>query len=182
MEINLIRHFQTPGNKKGQYIGSTDESILPVSDHGKEYPEVDFLITSPMKRCIETAKIIYPKKKLIQCKDLRERDFGRFEGKTYLDLRDDFEYQRWLDLNGKAPFPAGEPTEDFCTRTIHGFRDTINKFPEDARIALVIHGGNIMAIMCDFAGGDFYDWQVKNGNGYHIHMGKDFIITRIEKI
>ena len=54
MKVIFIRHGQTPGNAKKQYIGSTDESL---SEEGKSilkakhYPIVEQLIVSPMKRC-----------------------------------------------------------------------------------------------------------------------------------
>ena len=55
MKIIFIRHLQTPGNEKRQYIGRTDESL---SDRALEafrssksrYPAVESVIASPMER------------------------------------------------------------------------------------------------------------------------------------
>ncbi|MCI9339747.1 MAG: histidine phosphatase family protein, partial [Dorea sp.] len=60
MEIVMIRHFMTPGNVSHRYIGTTDESLLPGQTAAFAYPAVEAVAVSPMKRCVETAKIIYP--------------------------------------------------------------------------------------------------------------------------
>ncbi|MBP3761767.1 MAG: histidine phosphatase family protein, partial [Ruminococcus sp.] len=89
MKINFIRHGMTAGNEMKKYIGTTDEEL---SEKGIsiiksiQYPDCDTLIVSPMKRCIQTAKIIYPDKNYIICEDFRECDFGDFEGKNYIEL------------------------------------------------------------------------------------------------
>ena len=87
-QIHLIRHALTQGTIDGKYIGHTDE---PLCDEGKaqlkdimenygEYPQVDAVFSSPLKRCIETALTIYPDRNPLILDDLREYDFGEFEG------------------------------------------------------------------------------------------------------
>ena len=65
MKIYLIRHSMTEGNKEKRYIGTTDESLCPEGIQLLEkkkgmYPEVTYVYVSPMKRCMQTAEIIYP--------------------------------------------------------------------------------------------------------------------------
>ena len=95
MELILIRHLKTPGNEKRQYIGSTDEDlseqeVLNFKKKCKQasYPQVQQVIVSPMKRCIQTAELIYPKNQITQEVLLKECDFGIFEGKTYEELKE----------------------------------------------------------------------------------------------
>ena len=64
LEMALIRHSITAGNLKGRYIGSqTDE---PLCQDGIAliqnfvYPFVERVYVSPMKRCVETAELIWP--------------------------------------------------------------------------------------------------------------------------
>ena len=47
------------------------------------YPKVDRLYVSPMKRTVETAEIIYPDMDYKIVADMRECNFGEFEGKTF---------------------------------------------------------------------------------------------------
>ena len=87
--IYLIRHGITEGNLQGKYIGLTD---LPLCDegyyainryaHDRLYPTVQKVYSSPLKRCLETADIIYPDRYVKQIDNIAECDFGEFEGKT----------------------------------------------------------------------------------------------------
>ena len=61
--IFLIRHGATPGNLEGRYIGRTDEALSAAGREDilrHQYPPVDLVFTSPMRRCRETAALIYP--------------------------------------------------------------------------------------------------------------------------
>ena len=67
MDVYLIRHGKTKGNLEGRYIGTTDEplceegkqSLMQMAD-AKKYPAVEALFVSPMLRCRESAKILFP--------------------------------------------------------------------------------------------------------------------------
>ena len=116
MRIWLIRHFRTQGNLERRYIGRTDEPILP-GQTGNILCCPEKIITSPMLRCKQTARLLFQKEPDLICENFREKDFGRFEGKNYEELKDDPGYQRWLDSNGTIPFPEGEGQEAFLERT-----------------------------------------------------------------
>ena len=169
MRIWLIRHFRTQGNLERRYIGRTDEPLLP-GQTGNILCCPEKIITSPMLRCKQTARLLFQKEPDLICENFREKDFGRFEGKNYEELKDDPGYQRWLDSNGTIPFPEGEGQEAFLERTRHGFEQMMEHLMDlqCREAAFVVHGGTIMAVLSAFSqtGGDFYDWQVSNGSGY----------------
>lgn len=71
------------------------------------------LYCSPMRRCVETAEILYPGKKPVLIPDFRECDFGRYEGKNYPELIHDAPYLAWVESGGVLPFPDGEDTAAF---------------------------------------------------------------------
>ena len=171
MNITLIRHGKTPGNEKKQYIGVTDE---PLSEAGLRelrefaargrYPAAERLYASPMRRCVETAGIIYPGRTPVIVQDLREMDFGRFERLSYDDIARRPGHERFgFDERGFF-FPGGEDVADFTARVVAAY--TALGEPEDA--VFVVHGGVIMAIMHSLFGGDSYDYQVENGCGYTV--------------
>ena len=56
------------------------------------YPKVDRVYVSPMKRCIATASFIYPEGYARVLPELREMNFGEFEGKRVDELigREDY--------------------------------------------------------------------------------------------
>lgn len=175
IKLILIRHGATAWNLEGRYLGSTD---LPLSEEGikqlkeKSKPEADVLWVSPMKRCTQTAEIFYPGKKQEVVGDFREIDFGDFEGKNYKELNGNADYQAYIDSGGKIPFPNGESPEDFYQRTLLGFQKKWKQFllemekNSQKSIAIVAHGGTIMVLMSAFIGGDYFSYQVKNGEGY----------------
>lgn len=177
LKIWLIRHGMTEGNRYGRYIGTTDEALC---QEGREflqkitYPVPEKVYVSPMKRCRETAEILFPGSALQVVMDLRECDFGDFENKNYRELSGNKDYQAWIDSNGTIPFPGGESRESFQERSLKGFEtavaDCIGRNITSA--AMLIHGGTIMNIMERYAvpARSFYEWHVKNGGGYLVEL------------
>lgn len=177
MKIMLIRHFATPGNEKRQYIGSTDEVLSEKTAFLKRsYPIPEYIIASPMKRCVQTAKRIWGTD-LSGCPIvleplMRECDFGQFEGKTYEELKSVPKYIAWLKSNGTITFPGGEEQSVFRRRSVEGAIEQIEWLIEKKvqRAVFVVHGGTIMAVFEQLAEEkkNFYDWQVGNGSGYRV--------------
>ena len=177
METILIRHGKTFGNILKRYIGVTDEELsLEGIEEIKSinYPKADRIISSPMKRCIQTAKIIYGNLPIEIFPDLKECNFGDFENKSYNDLKDDPYYIKWLESSGTIPFPNGETHEHFCKRCVDCFNEIINANKAE-KIAFVVHGGTVMAVMHKYFGGNFYDYHIKNGEFYTIRFTSETI-------
>ena len=90
VKILLIRHSMTAGNKLGRYIGArTDEPLCEEGIRLLEnfsYPPVQRVFVSPMRRCRETAEILFPGAKKETEEHLKECDFGIFENKNYQEL------------------------------------------------------------------------------------------------
>jgi alpha-ribazole phosphatase len=60
------------------------------------------------------------------------------------------------------PFPNGESREEFSNRCYLAYKQVVSGLKLNS-IALVVHGGTIMAIMQHLFGGDYFDYQIKNG-------------------
>ena len=98
--ISVIRHGRTAANDKGIYIGRTD---YPLSDKGAAelagktdefvYPKVARVYSSPLRRCIETAEILFPEVQLQTVENLMEMDLGKFDGKSADELVDKPEFK-----------------------------------------------------------------------------------------
>lgn len=181
MKITLVRHGMTPGNREKRYIGLTDEGLcaegrIQISEAIQEqrYQEADMVYVSPLKRCRETADMIYPHLEPISCEALKECDFGEFENKNYLELSGNENYQKWIDSNGSLGFPKGETPEGFKNRCQNAYENII-KCIQDKDVAFVVHGGTIMAILEKYGEPQksFYDWQLKNGEGYLCELKED---------
>ena len=171
LTVNFIRHGKTAGNLEKRYIGRTDEPLCDdgIAELGKnEYPACDIVIASPMKRCIGTAEIIYPGMSVKTYEDLRECDFGHFEGRNHIEMSDDPEYADWLEKGGMAAFPGGEDSADFRERCVKAFLEAVNDSAGADTLSFVVHGGTIMAVLEKLAvpHKEFYEYMIENGHGY----------------
>ncbi len=178
--ITLIRHGTTAGNRKGQYIGRTDESLDEEGIRelsSSSFPFVSNVVVSPLKRCRESAAILFPGAEQQVAAGLRECDFGRYEGRTYEELLDDPVYQQFLQTGELKRFPGGEAVAEFKARCIRTFARLLKEAAvrETPELFLVVHGGTIMAIMEAFARPQrsYYDWQVENGCGWRVRTRTD---------
>lgn len=163
MEVILIRHGQTEGSRKNQYIGSTDEALclegkvqLLKAKRTGFYPEARRVYSSPLRRCIESAQVIYPEAWPLVIPGFREKSYGRYEGKAYPDLKDDEPYQAWVRSCGKLPFPDGEADESVKQRILTAFDQIVTELRMSGEIrhpgvgaAFVVHAGTIMTILSE---------------------------------
>lgn len=193
----LIRHGATKANMEHRYLGKTDEVLskegeMQLFEYKKMsfFPNIDYLFSSPMKRCVQTAEILFPELKPVEIEEWKEMDFGVFEGKNYLELQGDKRYQEWIDSNGTLPFPEGESREEFISRCDKGFRSMIwklkpTKEEEHKTVGIIVHGGTIMALLSKYAKGNYFDYQVPNGKGFICtmkHLDAEPEIRELKKI
>lgn len=181
MKLYMIRHGYTKGNEEKRYVGVTDEPLSELGIKGLEFLrnvltmiKPDVIFTSPMRRCRETAEVLFPDCEYQIVDDFRECDFGIFEYKNYQQLDGNELYQRWIDSGGTEAFPEGESPEDFRRRCRNAFLMEIKKIYQSQEksqvetVVMVVHGGTIMAILDAFSmpHKDYFEWQIGNGNGY----------------
>ena len=181
MKLVLIRHGRTAANESRLYCGSTD---IPLSEGGKTgleelkrafvYPAPcgARYITSGMKRCEETLRILYGAVAGETEKDLREMDFGEFEMKSYEELKDVPAYTEWIGGdNGANVCPGGESGTIMKARVISALEKLLK---ENRNAVIITHGGVIAAIMeylFPEERKNRYEWQPKPGGGYLIDTG-----------
>lgn len=185
MEVILVRHGITQGNLEKRFIGRLDVPLAPEGETlarstAALLPPVEHLYVSPMLRCRRTAELLWPTVPSTIVDDLRETDFGPFEGKNHEELKDDPLYQRWL--SGETV--AGEPAED-CAR--RGSK-ALAWLAEDAagrgyeRVGVVSHGGLLMGMLALHGTpkrASFYDWYPGNCGGYRAELLREPLTLRI---
>ena len=183
MEIIFIRHGATAGNLERRYIGRTDEPLCPLGveqvEKLKGLFDPDYLFVSPMLRTRQTAEILFPNMIAKIVEDLRETDFGIFEGKTADELQGNIDYVNWLESMCLDPIPGGEKVEEFKNRCCKAFSDCVGNLPKDCKAAFVVHGGVIMSTLERFCkqGKSFYDYHIKNGE-YICCKFEDGVLTK----
>lgn len=118
-QVVLVRHGQTEWSLSGQHTGRTD---IPLTDVGRQQAELlgaslehwrfARVMTSPMSRATETARLAGYGDVAEHCDDLREWDYGRYEGMTTPDIRvDDPGWTVWSHA-----VPEGETAEEVGRR------------------------------------------------------------------
>lgn len=179
--INFIRNGLTAGNLDGKYIGHIDE---PLNDEGvkqieqmKEeykYPPVEVVFSSPLARCTQTAKLIYPAKEPMIMDGLIEYNFGEFEGKTAEELQTHPVFPDWLSGKEGVSPPFGESNQDFSNRIAKTFIKIVDGLIESGitKSAIVTHGGVIMALLSMFGlpEAPMHEWLTPGGCGYTVRI------------
>ena len=149
MLIYLLRHGQTEYNAQKRYQGQRD---IPLSAAGiAQLRQADFapevVYVTPLQRTAQTARVFFPGAKLIPVDGLKEMNFGRFEGQTFVQVEQDPEYLAWVQENEHAAHPDGERRSDFCNRVCKTLADLIDKALAEGqeRLVIVAHGGPAVA-------------------------------------
>lgn len=187
MILYLIRHGQTQANAQHLYCGSTDLSLtdaaareLMARPNYVFTEEVRFL-SSGMKRCSETLELLFHTKDYEIRQEFREIDFGVFEMKSYDELKENAEYQWWIDGDNfhKVP-PKGESGAQMHARILPALGRLLE---EGVDTVLVTHGGVIACIMQELfpkENKNIYQWQPRPGFGYKLILQEE--VHRYEKI
>lgn len=179
--IHFIRHGKIEETLKGAYIGTTNP---PLSDSGKKelllldekykYPGGMAVFTSPLKRCTETAKLIYPQQNPIVVDHLSECNFGEWEGKTAEQLKGEPDFEKWLSGDTNVKPPKGESNADFTRRVCKMFESIVEGLIKTGTTESIIvtHGGVIMTLLAVYGlpQAKPFDWIMDNGFGYSVRV------------
>ena len=178
-KIYLLRHGWTRADKRRLYCGATD---LPLTKSGAAelkqraeehiYPALENcrIYTSGMLCAEQTLKLIWGSQPHEKLPALREMNFGKFEMRSYEEMKDDPEYLEWISGNNDTnSCPGGESGAELKKRAIAAF----TALSGNAGDALVItHGGVISAVMSHLFPGEGknrYSWQPDPGCGYIVY-------------
>ena len=179
--IYFYRNGLTDSNLEGQYIGHTD---VPLSEEGVkqieqmkevyDYPLVDAVFTSPLKRCTKTAELVFPDKQAIVINDLIEYNFGEYEGRTAEELKDNELFARWLSGEQGVEPPFGESNEAFAERISNCFIKIVDGLLKTGttKAAIFTHGGVIMYLLSAFGipEAPMHEWLMPGGCGFAVRI------------
>ena len=184
MLIYLLRHGQTAYNAEKRYQGRGD---IPLSPEGRaQLQRAAFaparVYITPLKRTRQTAEVLFPQAELVPVAGLQEMDFGRFEGRNYLEMEHDPEYRAWVDSGCEAPCPGGECKAAFSDRVCAAFSALADTALAEGKTRLVIlaHGGTQMAVMERYAlpKKPYHAWCGPNAGGFVLDA-RDWVEKRV---
>lgn len=179
--IHLLRHGAIDDTLAGKYIGTTNP---PLSDKGRKalqkldsenkYPGTQVVFTSPLKRCTQTCKILYPEQAPLVIEDLSECNFGEWEGKTAEQLKADSDFNKWLAGDSSVKPPRGESNADFTRRICKMFESIVEGLMKTGTTEslIVTHGGIIMTLLAVYGlpQAKPFEWTMDNGFGYSVRV------------
>lgn len=178
MRIYLLRHGETAYNAQRRYLGRSDAPLSPAGRAALVRADLapSTVYVSPMVRAVETAEILFPEARLVPVPDLREMDFGIFEGKSYQEMAHWPAYREWVDGGCLGEVPGGEGKTAFCRRVCRAFAALADRAADAGEDPLVIvaHGGTQMAVMERYAlpRRDYFAWTGPCGGGFVLDAGR----------
>lgn len=147
MKLYFIRHGQTEQNVKGIIQGHTHGKL---SELGKKQADlagkrlqnekIDIIYSSDLDRASNTANAIHryrPHTKIIFTKELRERDYGKLNGKNQKEVG--WTRENKLTHRNYLNPPGGETFADMQKRAKKFFRKILCAHPKDS-VLIVSHG------------------------------------------
>lgn len=157
MIIYFVRHGETIWNRKGITQGHKNSPLtLKGKNSAKKLGEklrkenIEKIYSSDLGRCVQTAEIInrYLKVNLIITREMRERNFGDFNGYPAKNIRAELDLS---NVNEKAP--NGESFNEMKERVI-GFIRSLTKEKigkrKTKKVLLVTHEGPTRAILSKY--------------------------------
>ena len=118
-QVWLVRHGETEWTRSGRHTGRSD---IPLTDLGRQQAEAlvgrladhhfELVLTSPRSRAADTARLAGFADTMVLDPDLREWDYGAFEGRTTPEIRT--EIPDWSIWTG--PWRGGETLDEVATR------------------------------------------------------------------
>ncbi|AIY05469.1 hypothetical protein Plano_1504 [Planococcus sp. PAMC 21323] len=178
--ICLIRHGETDWNVQGKIQGKTD---IPLNTEGMKQARLcatyltssgwDVIITSPLKRARETARLINEQLHLplVEMSEFEEKHFGDAEGMTY--------EERALTFPNRH-YPNQEDNQLFAERLSSGLQTIHERYP-NKRVLLVSHGGVINALLGTLSNGEIGSGKTRLLNACFSHIQFDHRNWVIEK-
>ncbi|MGH7331305.1 MAG: histidine phosphatase family protein [Candidatus Rokuibacteriota bacterium] len=119
-QVWLVRHGETEWSASGQHTSRTDIPLTPTGEHqaialGRNLAGHAFalVLSSPLARARATCRLAGFGDAAEITDDLREWDYGIYEGRRTADIR--MEMPGWTVWNG--PIPGGEAIEQVAQRT-----------------------------------------------------------------
>jgi len=147
----LVRHGEPAEEARHRCYGSLD---VGLSGKGRaqmaqvaqdlEAESVAAIYSSPRSRALESARILSDVQScsLEVVADLREIDFGDFEGLPYDEISARYPdlYRQWMETPTEVRFPNGECFSEMRARVLRAF-EAIRRDREGQTVVIVSHGG-----------------------------------------
>ena len=187
-EIIFIRHGETDFNRARLYFGHLDPDLNETGieqlrkakilfEKREKMPDVVF--SSDLKRCSQSMEILEIDEEIEKnlTEDLREINFGIFEGKTYEEIKNKYPEKVEKMKNDWRNFKAdkGESINEMMLRVAEKMNEIINQY-RNKKILVVAHAGVIQALTSYYLFGNldgYWKFKINNGSITKLHVMED---------
>ncbi|MBL4901590.1 histidine phosphatase family protein [Desulfocapsa sp. AH-315-G09] len=181
MVLALLRHGESIWNEEGRIQGQKDS---PLSGKGRKQAHnwgkflrnhtIDLIIASDLGRVRETVAIIQQLCHSIPVewqRDLREQSWGKWEGKTFQDLKGEQadELARQIRAGWDFRPPEGESRKEVLQRALAVMQNILQTYPKK-RILIISHEGVIKSLIYHLAGRAFLPEEKKLLQKRQLHL------------
>jgi alpha-ribazole phosphatase len=171
----LIRHGEPADTVRGRCYGALDVGLsaggrrqVEATAESLQTEPLAAIYTSPRLRTTESAHILASSHACgyREEPDLREIDFGDFEGLTYdeISVRYPALYRQWMESPTEVQFPNGESFASMRARVVRAFESILRSW-EGQTVALVTHGGVIRILIA---------WALQMPDGCLFRLAQDY--------
>ncbi|HAM49595.1 MAG TPA: histidine phosphatase family protein [Nitrospiraceae bacterium] len=152
----LLKHLlKSASSQSYSYLRDIYRLSAPRSEPTHSDMKLQAVYCSDLSRAMKSAEIIAEPHgiKAVVVKDLRERNFGIWEGLTFTEIRERYpeEFRSWADNPLKFSPIGGESTIEVRDRIIPAMEEIINGHCGE-QIAIVAHGGVNRIMLCHILG------------------------------
>tara|TARA_B100000989_G_scaffold42813_1_gene27285 strand:- start:5160 stop:6623 length:1464 start_codon:yes stop_codon:yes gene_type:complete len=185
--IYFIRHYKTKKND-GSFLGQNiDPDILKseINKHNRNNINlnIDSVYSSKLLRSISTAKLFFPKKKLIIYDELNEIDYGEADGMKFDQFRKKYPsiIDKWY-LKKDPRFPKGENSGDVLKR-VKKMLKILSKTKKN-KIAIITHNVFLKCLFTDIFNlkiQDAYKLNIEHGKVYEFKIFENKLYPNIDR-
>lgn len=191
--VFLVRHGETEWNREEIFRGTVDVSLnaTGMEQAGRICAAlygsgIDLVLSSPLKRAVETARPLADKlgTTVMVVDQLRDMNFGEWQTLSRPEVRDRYPelYNRWLKTPHEVAFPSGDRVIDVFWRAWHTFRRVALE-NRDRRVVIVSHRVITKLILCGVLGiGPEGFWRIRQDTGCINRIdleGDEFIVVKL---
>jgi len=180
----VVRHPETIWNSAHRYQGWSDIALSVKGERQREQmvtflsnlKDIAVIISSDLQRCSDIAKRVVEHKQstgekieLVLSREIRELNFGTWEGKTYYEIQsiEPQHQKKWLD----DPYQYSPPKGESLNTLIHRATSFLEAY-RDKNCLIITHGGVIGVIINHWFNEDIMSSRPKLGTCIRIDFNK----------
>ena len=187
-EVIFIRHGETDFNRARLYFGHLDPDLNKTGIEQLRKTKIlfekrekmpDIVFSSDLKRCSQSMEILEIDEEIekILTENLREINFGIFEGKTYEEIKSEYPEKVEKMINDWRNFKAdrGESINEMMLRVAEKINEIVNQY-RNKKILVVAHAGVIQALISYYLFGNldgYWKFKINNGSITKLYVMED---------